>query len=229
MAALEGSLEDLPFRELLGFLSGGRRTGVIELSGASPGIVVLHEGSLTLALSENGPTLQQVFIGSGVTSSDGWWEATTSGHRSGSLADAVIGAGAQPDQVERVLREQTIGAVFELMLPSKDQFVFTAGSTHPVGHRFLFDPQQVLAEAERRVAAWKVIAESIPSTSLVMVPVRYLPGESVTIDSTDWTVLALLDGRRSIADIIRELGMSAFAVCNVLHQLRSAGIVEPVT
>lgn len=227
MAALEGSLEDLPFRELLDFLSSGRRDGVIELSGASAGIVVLHDGKLTLALSENGPTLQQVFIGSGITTSDGWWEATSSGHRSGSLADAVIEAGAPPDQVERVLREQTIGAIFELMLPSKDQFVFTAGATHPLGHRFAFEPADVLAEAQQRVAAWRVIADSIPSTSLVMVPVRYLPGDSVTINSTDWTVLALLDGQRSIADIIRELGMSAFAACNVLHQLRTAGIVEP--
>ncbi|MBI2705439.1 MAG: DUF4388 domain-containing protein [Actinobacteria bacterium] len=227
MAGLEGSLEDLPFLELLEFLAGSRRTGVIELSGASPGIVVLHEGMLTLALSENGPTLQQVFIGSGIVSSDGWWEATNTGNRSSSLAEAVLEAGAPASQVERVLREQIIGAVFELMLPSKDAFAFTPGATHLLGHRFLFDPDDVVREAQRRVAAWKVIADSIPSTSLVVVPVRYLPGDSVTINSTDWTVLALLDGQRSIADIIRELGMSAFAVCNVLHQLRTAGIVEP--
>lgn len=228
MAGLEGSLEDLSFVELLEFLAGSRHTGVVELSGASPGIVVLYDGMLTLALSENGPTLQQVFIGSGIASSDGWWEATNTGNRSGSLADAVIESGAPESQVERVLREQTIGAVFELMLPSRDTFVFTPGATHPLGHRFLFDPDEVVAEARRRVAAWKVIADSIPSTSLVMVPVRYLPGDSVTVSSTDWTVLALLDGQRSIADIIRELGMSAFAVCNVLHQLRTAGIVEPL-
>jgi len=228
MATLEGSLDDLPFRELIEFLSGGRRTGVVEFAGASPGLVVLHDGQITLALSENGPTLQQVFIGSGLTTPDGWWEATNAAKREGSLADAVVRAGAVPDQVERVLKEQTVGAVFELILPSSDKFVFTAGSTHPLGHRYLFDPDDVMAEARRRVAVWKVIADSIPSTSLVMAPVRYLPGESVTISSTDWTVLALLNGTRTIADIIRELGMSAFAVCNVLHELRAAGIVEPV-
>jgi len=228
MAALEGTLDDLSFVELIAFLESGRRTGVIELQGTSPGIVALHGGRLTLALSENGPTLQQVFIGSGLTTSDGWWEAATAAQSSSSLTDAVIGAGSEPDHVERVLREQTIGAVFELLLPSRDHFVFTPGATHPLGHRFVFDAGEVIAEAEDRVAAWKMIAESIPSTALVMAPARHLPGESVTINETDWTVLALLDGHRSIADIIRELGMSAFAVCSVLHQLRTAKIVEPL-
>jgi hypothetical protein len=226
VAALEGSLEDLPVRELLGFLAASKRTGVVEISGTTPGLLVLHEGELVLALSDSGPTLQQVFIGSGLTTSDGWWEATTAGHRSGSLVDAVLEGGAEADQLERVLREQTVGAVFELILPSKDHFVFSPGATHPVGHHFVFGLDEVVAEADERVAAWKVIAESIPSTSIVMRPVRFLPGESVTVNAADWTVLALLDGHRSIADIIRELGMSAFSVCNVLHQLRTAGIVE---
>jgi hypothetical protein len=228
MAALEGTLHDLSFIELIGFMETGRRTGVIELSGASPGVVALHEGQLTLALSETGPTLQQVFIGSGLTTPDGWWEATASAQSGGSLTAAVIDAGADPDHVRKVLREQTVGAVFELLLPSKDHFVFAPDVPHPVGTRFSFDPGEVLAEAERRVAAWKRIAESIPSTALVMRPVRHLPGASVTIDEADWTVLALLDGHRSIADIISELGMSPFAVCNVLHGLRTADLVEPI-
>jgi hypothetical protein len=229
MAALEGTLDDLTFVELIGFLQAGRRTGVIELRGASPGVVALHQGRLSLALSENGPTLQQVFIGAGLTSSDGWWDAAAAAQTSSSLTDAVIAAGAESDHVEQVLREQTIGAVFELLLPSRDHFVFTPGATHPLGHRFVFEPGEVITEAERRVAAWKVIAESIPSTATVMVPVRHLQGGSVTINETDWTVLALLDGHRSIADIIRELGMSAFSVCNVLLQLRNAKIVEPAS
>jgi hypothetical protein len=226
-SALEGTLADLSLGELFGFLAAGRRSGVIELRGVTAGVVALHDGRLTIALSESGPTLQQVFVGSGLTTTDGWWEATAAAQRGAGLADAVIDAGADPADVERVLREQTIGAVFELLLPSRDPFVFTPGATHPIGHRFTFEPDPVLAEAGRRVSVWKRIAEAIPSTAMVMVPVRRLPTTSVTITEADWTVLALLDGRRSIADIIRELGMSAFAVCSVLHDLREAKLVEP--
>lgn len=227
-SALSGTLDELPLGELLAFLAATSQTGVIEFAGRSPGVIVLHDGAVTVALSENGPTLQQVFIGSGITDADGWWDASAEARRSGSLCDAVIAAGADPVRVEQVLHDQTLGAIFELVLPSKDRFEFQPGATHPLGHRFHFDHTELLAEAERRVEAWKVIAESVPSTSLVMVPVRRLSGEAVTVSAGDWELLALLDGRRTVADIIRELGMSAFGVCATVHGLRQAGLVEPV-
>jgi len=46
------------------------------------------------------------------------------------------------------------------------------------------------------------------------------------ITAADWRILALVDGRSSVADIIGSLGMSAFAVCGVLHRLMMAGAVE---
>src|SRR5262249_13686232 len=109
-SALEGTLADLSLDELLGFLAAGRRGGVVEVRGSAAGVVALHDGRLTIALSENGPTLQQVFVGSGLTTTDGWWAATAAAQRGTALADAVIDAGADPADVERVLREQTIGA-----------------------------------------------------------------------------------------------------------------------
>lgn len=227
-SALAGSLDELPLGDLLGFLAGTAQSGVLEFTGRSPAVVVVHEGRVTVALSESGPTLQQVFIGSGITDADGWWEASALARRDGSLCDAVIANGADPVRVEQVLRDQTLGTVFELALPSRDRFTFAPGASHPLGTRFAFDHTELLAEAERRVEAWKVIAESVPSTSLVMAPVRHVEGESVTIAAADWDVLALLDGRRTVADIIRELGMSAFAVCAAIHRLRQAGLVAPI-
>ena len=52
---------------------------------------------------------------------------------------------------------------------------------------------------------------------------------TITIAAEDWRILALVDGRSSVADIIGSLGMSAFAVCGVLHRLMTAGAVEATT
>lgn len=227
-ADLSGSLRDLGLAPLLEFLAAGHQSGVVELTGSTPGLVALYEGAITLALSEHGPTLRQVFIGSGLTSPDDWWQASGEGHRSGSLVDSVIERGADPDDVRRVLYEQAVGALFELLLPSDDEFSFVVGATHPLGTRFRWPVADVLAEAGQRVRAWKTIATSIPSTSLVMRPVRRLPTETVTLSASDWSVLTVLDGQRSIADILRELGSNAFAVCSTLHHLRGVGLVEPV-
>jgi hypothetical protein len=223
-----GSLDTLSLPDLLQLLSSTNQSGVIEFRGRTPGVLVLNSGKVVLGLSEGGPTLQQVFIGSGLTTADGWWAASERARATGSLADAVIEAGASPDQVRDVLYEQTVSVTFELLLPSDDEFVFTPGATHPIGATFRFEPDELLADATARVEAWKQIADAVPSTSVVMRPVRVAPTEEVTLSAQEWAVLALLDGRRSVAELVHELGMSAFTVCFVLHGLRTAGLVEPV-
>ncbi|MCX7621031.1 MAG: DUF4388 domain-containing protein [Acidimicrobiales bacterium] len=225
--ALSGSLDTLPLPELLRLLNITNQSGVLEFRGTAPGVLVLHEGNVVLGLSETGPTLQQVFIGSGLTSADGWWAASERARTTGSLADAVIEAGASPEQVRNVLYEQTVSVIFELLLPSDDKFVFTPDATHPVGTRFSFDPADLLEDASSRVEAWKQIAHAVPSTSVVMRLVRSAPSDTVTISAQEWAVLSLLDGHRTVADLVHELGMSAFTVCFVLHALHTAGLVEP--
>jgi hypothetical protein len=39
----------------------------------------------------------------------------------------------------------------------------------------------------------------------------------------EWRIVAHLDGRRSIADVTRSLGASAFDVCATLHRLVTLG------
>jgi Domain of unknown function (DUF4388) len=225
-AALTGTLDDFLLPDLLALLAGTGQTGVVEFSGTTPGMIVLVGGELTLALSEAGPTLQQVAIGSGITTADGWESAHLNSLKGTPLVDALIAGGADPDFLGAVLYEQTVGAVFEFLLPSSDRFAFLPGATHRLGERYRLPVDEVLAAAEQRVEAWKIIAEAVPSTSMVMRLVRALPAESVTIDGGDWRVLSLVDGHASIATIVRTLGMSAFAVCGILHRLLQAGLVE---
>lgn len=225
-SALAGSLGDLSLEDLLHFLAGSHRSGLLELRGHNPGLMAMYDGNVTVAISESGPTLQQVFIGSGITTPDGWDDAVSAASHGTPLVDSFAAAGASDERLRQVLFDQNVGAVFELVLPSDDTFEFSPGETHEVGARFSFDVDELLVEAERRVEAWKIIANAIPSTSIVMRLARSLPGPEVTISSDEWHVLSMVDGRGSIADIIRALGMSAFAVCGVLHRLLQSGVVE---
>jgi hypothetical protein len=227
-AALSGSLLELPLTALLPLLAAKQRQGVVELSGASAGVVVVDEGALTLALADEGPTLQQVIVGSGIASADGWEHAFSASLRGDGIADALITGGADPELLEIVLREQTIGALFEFILPSETEFVFLEGATHPLGSRFRFDSAEMLDAAADRVDGWKVIAETIPSTAMVMRLTPELAESTITITAEDWRILARVDGHTTVADLIRALGMSAFTVCGVLHRLANAGCVEPI-
>jgi hypothetical protein len=227
-AALQGTVADLPVPDLLRLLAGTNQSGLLELTGGNPGVVSLHEGAVTLALSAMGPTLQQVFIGSGLATSDLWDDVVAAANQGTRLTDSLCSAGVDPLRMREVLYDHTVGAVFELMLPSGDSFAFLPGEEHPIGSRFMFSVDELLDDAAQRVDAWKAIAVAIPSTAVRMRMSRELPGASVKIGADEWHVLSRVDGHATIADIIRELGMSAFAVCAVLHRLLKRGVVEPV-
>jgi hypothetical protein len=226
--ALSGTLADLPVPDLLGLLAGTHQTGMLELTGGNPGVIAVEQGAVTIALSAMGPTLQQLFIGSGLTTAERWDDVVAAADRGNKLTDALIDVGVDEDQVRAVLYDHTVGAVFELMLPSDDSFAFLADERHPIGDRFTFAVAEVLDDAGQRVEAWKTIAEAIPSVSMCMRLSHHLDGDTITVTRDEWHVLSRVDGRATIADIIRELGMSAFAVCAVLHRLLQGGAVEPV-
>jgi hypothetical protein len=226
--ALSGSLRDLPVADLLALLADTGQTGIVELRGAVPGFIALDHGWITLAAAGEGLSLQQVIVGSGITSVEGFQQAHQSSRRGVPLVDALIRRGARPDRLEAVLREQIVGALFEFVLPSDTYFVFLPDLIHPIGNRFRFHPAELVTEAARRIAAWRMIADAIPSTAMVMRLCPEAPDDVVAIAADDWRVLAQVDGHRTIAELVRSLGMSAFAVCAVLHRLLVSGIVEPV-
>jgi len=226
--ALTGSLRELPLADLLAFLAANERTGVVRLDGAVPGLIGMYHGGVTIAMAGDGPTLEQVVVGAGLTTVDGWRYVQGTARGGIGLADALLRRGVNRSRLEAVLWEHSVGALFELVLPSDTWFSFVPDVGHAIGHRFTFDVHHLLAEAERRIAAWRQIAELIPSTALVMRISPESPTDIVSISSDDWRVLAQVDGYRTIADIIEGLGMSAFAVCAVLHRLLLAGVVEIV-
>ena len=226
--ALSGSLRDLPIADLLALLANTGQTGIVELRGAVPGFVALDHGWLTLAAAGEGLSLQDVFVGSGVATVEGFQAAHQSSRRGVPLVEALVRQGARPERLESVLREQIVGALFEFVLPSDTYFVFLPDLVHPIGNRFRFHPGELVTEATRRIAAWRMIADAIPSTAMVMGLAPEAPDDIVAITADDWRVLARVDGRRTIAELIRSLGMSAFAVCAVLHRLLVSGVVEVV-
>ena len=226
--ALSGSLRDLPVGELLSLLSATGQTGVVELRGAVPGFIAMEHGWLTVASAGEHLSVEHLIVGSGSASPDTFRQARMLNERGMPLMDALIRCGAPAERLEAVVREQIIGALFEFVLPSDTYFVFLPGRVHHIGGRFRFAPMELITEATQRVAAWRMIADAIPSTEMVMRLCPEAPEDMVVVPADDWPVLAQVDGHRTIAEIIRSLGLSAFAVCASLHRLIVSGIVEPV-
>jgi hypothetical protein len=81
----------------------------------------------------------------------------------------------------------------------------------------------LLLEAARRMDEMRFFREKVPNDTYIPVPV---PGKKPPDDLAD--VFAQVDGKRSVADIGREIGQLEFEVTRAVFQLVSSGAVQVV-
>lgn len=117
------------------------------------------------------------------------------------------------------------GAFARIITWPNGNFRFEPGMTAP--DETIDKPlDQLFAESERVVSEREAIRRVIPSPDALPRLVRELPAPEVTIQPADWRVLALLDGRTSIAAIGRELGLDDVTLVKQMYRLKTGGLIE---
>ena len=86
--------------------------------------------------------------------------------------------------------------------------------------------EHLYAESERIVNERETVRRVIPSLEALPRLVRELPAPEVTIQPADWRVIALMDGRTSIAAIGRELGMDDISLVKQMYRLKTGGLID---
>ena len=201
--------------------------GVIELEGGAAGTIELVDGRIALATAEDGPTLAQMVIGSGAISSDGWDTAQAAAGDEHDLVDALLDGGADADLLQGALREQTVGALFEFLVPGETTFAYRPQPAGGLGGRFAFDPDR---RPRRGPGAASRPGRSSPRPSprprwSCASAARSTAHHRRSPPTTGASSPSSTDAR-SWPTSSASLGMSAFAVCGVLHRLMTAGAVE---
>ncbi len=204
-------------------IEADQQTGVLNV-GASE--VWIEAGRLALITSPNGADPASVLFAGGEGSLDEIASLlSTSSNVAGTLAGRNPEAGTV---IGRLLHEHNLNALFELLVPSDAQPSFVEGSQHAVGGHFSEPIGQLLDQAKRRLGIWGEIASRIPSTSATFKLATELPdgAEERAITADEWRYLSLLDGRRTVADVITVTQDSAFRVCSSLYRMLLEGIIE---
>jgi DNA-binding response OmpR family regulator len=143
----------------------------------------------------------------------------TAGQRSASIHihdGAVIHASAG--------EERGSEAFYAMALWKDARFDFREGD--PGSEKtILTSTRSLLVEASRRLEAWNAISSKVPSFDLVP---KWLPlgAESIRLTSSDWAVLRLSDGHRSIREIVEELKTDLFEAGRIVHNLLTVGVLK---
>ena len=228
-SALSGTLADLPLPDLLGFLVKSGGSGVLTLTGPVAATIEIEGGRVAFAETDGDPSVEAHLRAGGIDD-DLVTTAERSADRGVALSDALVDSGAAAVDLRAVLYEHTVNTLFELLGAPDDHFDFDPDRRGRVGARFAVELEPLLADADRRRRSWATIAKSVPSTAVTFCWSRALGADmpSVTITAHDWVILSRLDGSRSLADVVKDVGRTSFAVCEAAHRLLTSGVIEQV-
>src|SRR5688572_6573239 len=232
--ALEGSLQDVGLADICQLLAMGRKTGCLSMTDRSNfGYIYFEDGRVIYASVLNRPgRLGELLVKNGAISRGQLSDALEAQvHQRGvRLGELLARQGALTEQVLRKYVNLQIEAAVDYL------FTWTQGSFH-------FDPDQkpdeeglflvnipaesLLLEGARRIDEWSLIEKKIPSFDLVFQVVKN-PGEKETaeLSKSQLKLLPLLDGLRTVEDVVTESGLVEFEVGKALYGLIQAGFVD---
>lgn len=234
--AIEGQIRDVGLADICQLLAMGRKTGCLTvIDRANFGYIYFRDGRVVYSTVLNRPDrLGEILVRNDVVTRSELTEAmeTQSQRQEKRLGRILVERGSlSQEELDRYVTVQIEEAVFHL-------FTWTEGSFH-------FDPDQqpdpgvatsvslnaesLLLEAARRVDELSVIQKRIPSNRLIFgVLKRPEAGSEVQLTEPQERVLGLLDGERSVDDVVQESGLGEFDVSRELFALLQAGFIEKV-
>lgn len=166
-------------------------------------------------------------------------EAAQKRRRKGSRLGSILekNGAAQPDDVNRAVREYIEEETYELFTWPAGSFEFQEGEpaaevfdSEVRNAKLELDPNTIILEAARRVDEWERIGRVVGNMNEIYV-VRRECAEEVQAkhDPRALRVAELLDGTRDMAAVIRDSGLGRYAVSKVLSQLIQERLVRPIS
>ncbi|TAL22576.1 MAG: DUF4388 domain-containing protein [Frankiales bacterium] len=226
---LEGTLDAFSLPDIFQLLSFTKKTGTLHLRKESAhGAVHLRDGAVTGARADVArQELARRLLGSGLVDDDALAAAADelTGDASLSLAQLLAEkAGLDVEQVKEVAAEQATDAVFSMLRWTEGEFAFVVDESDPDDLGATVPVEEVVAEGQRRLEAWATLVEQVPAPDAV-VTVNPAPSDGPVATRDEWALLALVDGRRTVADLVALAGRGEYAVVSALAGLVSRGLL----
>jgi hypothetical protein len=227
---LEGSLDAFSLPDIFSLLSMTKKTGGLHLRRPDAhGAVWLADGQLTGGASDlTRASLGRRIAGSGTVDDEALNDAVTrvADDPAVGVARALRDAeDVEDDELQALVAEHIIDTVFDLLRWAEGDFEFVqdepnaddVGVTRPV--------DDIVTEARSRLETWSSVEKHIPTPDTVL-SVALTPDNEPTVSRDDWALLALVDGRRSVSDIVELCGRGEYSVVVALAELVGRELLE---
>jgi len=241
--ALSGDLSVIPIGAVLQLLQLEGQTGTLVASdGKTEVTVAMRQGLIDLVQAHGAGTefrLGRYFVEHGWAAPDdidrllrdqlSKADPPSTGHKR--LGDLLVESGhATPDQLREALTRQSSELVYELLRWPRGRFEFRPEQPASVARNagLGLPVAQVVMEGFRRVDEWRLVEGGLGSFDSVLL-VDSAAVQAVGVERlarAEQKLLEMIDGERSVRDIVAQSHMSSFDACKILFQLLEARLVR---
>jgi hypothetical protein len=227
---LEGSLDAFSLPDIFQLLSFTKKNGGLHLAhDGSDGVVFFASGLISGASADSSrQPLARRLVGSGTLTDEALSaavEVATAGEGTG-VVKALLEQGVlDPDLLRRAATDQSVDAVFDLLRWKDGDFAFVMDEANPDDVGVALSVETVLADAEARRTSWEDVSLVVPSPRAVLAMPVVLPTDP-QVSREEWSLLALVDGRRSVTELVDLTGSGQYAVVSTLAALVQCGLLE---
>jgi hypothetical protein len=224
---LAGDLSGLPIADLVAFVHQARLSGLLTVvTGGAERAVAFKDGEVRSAHSSApGERVDEVAVRLGFVTEAQVALATPGGRPPGK---ALVDAGAlTPNDLWKCFHEQ-VTAVFHAILLSREGTFFLVDEevADRTGAPLAVSTQSLLMDGIRRIDEMSLFRARIPG------PRAYLrchrPRRPITLKPLEGSLLKLVDGQRTVAEIASLAHLSEFDATKILYHLAEAGYLEAV-
>ncbi|MCU1227329.1 MAG: hypothetical protein JWO97_213 [Acidobacteria bacterium] len=231
---VSGNLKTMLPGDLLQWLSLGQKSGTLVVKNKLVEKKIFFRNGRVISSASNDPReyLGQFLMSHGFLSEPELKKAMEVQQQSGILLGKIlvmIDVISEKD-LTRLMRLKAEEEIYDIFLWREGEFHFIDDQLPTMEMIPLqVDVTGIIMEGTRRFDEWLRIRELIPNEMLVPVlvkPVDDAVAEHLELDDASRTVIAAVDGKRTIADIILESRSSSFRVSETLASVAREGYIR---
>jgi hypothetical protein len=229
---LQGDFEGLFLTSILQLLCNEQKTGLLRVtSGPNESRVFFQDGTIVYASgSQKEVRLGYILRREGIISQEQLDKCLDIARENNlSLGRILVEKGyVSLSTLEKYNTKQVEEILYNLLLWKQGRFEYRDVKLKLEGMIVTrLNPMKLILEASRRIDEMSVLEKVITSDTLVFaISGNVRSKEEIKLNANEWRILSLIDGTRTIRQIVTSSGYDEFAVYKILFSLISYGVVE---
>jgi DNA-binding MarR family transcriptional regulator len=231
--SLKGNIETFYLSSILQLLAQDKKTGILTIAEQDRIVrVYIKNGNIIYAVG----TQKEVRLGyllrtKGIISAEELQKALAlAKQRNEKLGKILVEKGfISVETLKKFIHQQVRDILYDLFLWKKGDFEY-------VDQDFNLDQEfatelnhmEVILEGTRRVDEWGILKKNIPDKQMVFKINRSVEEKRDTVNLTanEWRIISLINGKRTVQQVIEDSGNDEFSVYRVINSLISSGLIE---